>query len=198
MCGLQVLLYGACDRPGPDKDDIAIIVQVTAQHSLRTLLLHPVNSNGTSVILCGCFTLTKVRVHVSELTEQLPLCQSGSSIKVRLHTGLVVNLQSGGGSVTKCEKPSGTLTRSIARGVQLAVMGTDKAASEPGVKQLLKAKVPCASASFLVDWLARPQKDLTEYLLFGSQIDWASELMMAEEARKAPVMSHQMSPQYNA
>ena len=25
---LQVLIYGSCDKPGPDKEDIALIIQV--------------------------------------------------------------------------------------------------------------------------------------------------------------------------
>ncbi|KAL0031707.1 hypothetical protein WJX79_002272 [Trebouxia sp. C0005] len=102
---LQVLMYGACDKPGPAREDIATIIQ------------------------------------------------------------------SGGGTVTKCEKPCNTLTKAIARGTHLAIMSTDRTAADPGVKQLLKARVPCASARFVVEWLAHPEQELSDYLLFDSEIE---------------------------
>ena len=106
-----------------------------------------------------------------------------------------VSLQSGGGSVTKCEKPSSILTKATARGLQLAIMSTERTAVDPGVKQLLKAKVPCASAQFLVEWLAHPQANLDDYMLFGSQAAWAPELFTAAQSRNACSKPHQMSQQ---
>ncbi|KAA6423756.1 MAG: hypothetical protein FRX49_06327 [Trebouxia sp. A1-2] len=126
---LQVLMYGACDKPGPAREDIATIIQ------------------------------------------------------------------SGGGTVTKCEKPCNTLTKAIARGTHLAIMSTDRTAADPGVKQLLKARVPCASARFVVEWLAHPEQELSDYLLFDSEIEWASELVSAAAACVAAVKPHKMSPQ---
>ncbi len=104
-------------------------------------------------------------------------------------------MQSGGGTVTKCEKPCNTLTKAIARGTHLAIMSTDRTAADPGVKQLLKAQVPCASAHFVVEWLAHPAQELSDYLLFDSQIEWAPGLVTAAAARVPAVKPHQMSPQ---
>ena len=104
-------------------------------------------------------------------------------------------LQAGDGTVAKCEKPSGMLSKVISRGVQLAVTSSDKQASDPGVKQLLKAKVPCASAQFLIDWLARPQDDLAGHMLFDSMVAWNAELEAAAEARTVAAKPQPMSAQ---
>lgn len=42
MSAVQVLIYGACDKPGPNKEDIATIVEVrcTCSHDLLLLLVH--------------------------------------------------------------------------------------------------------------------------------------------------------------
>lgn len=104
-------------------------------------------------------------------------------------------MQAGEGTVAKCEKPSGMLSKAISRGVQLAVMSSDKQASDPGVKQLLKAKVPCASAQFLIDWLARPQDDLAGHMLLDSKVAWNAELETAAESRTVAAKPQPMSPQ---
>ena len=104
-------------------------------------------------------------------------------------------MQSGGGTVTKCEKPCNSLTKAIARGTHVAIMSTDRTAADPGVKQLLKAQVPCASARFVVEWLSHPEQQLSGYLLFDSQIEWAPELVAAAAARVPAVKPHHMSPQ---
>ncbi len=161
-------MYGPCDKPGPDKEDIVAIVQVlpTRLPTFSLPILLPA--------VCWC-------------------CSSGVIVYAAQHK--VDLLQSGDGFVTKCENPSSALTKAITRGCQLAVMSTDKIATDPGVKQLLKAKVPCASAQFLIEWLAHPQQDLTDYVLFGSRVEWAPELEMAAMSRMAAVRPHQMSPQ---
>lgn len=104
-------------------------------------------------------------------------------------------VQAGEGIVAKCEKPSGMLSKAISRGVQLAVMSSDKQASDPGVRQLLKAKVPCASAQFLIDWLARPQGDLAGHMLFDSKVAWNADLEAAAESRTVAAKPQPMSPQ---
>ena len=104
-------------------------------------------------------------------------------------------MQAGEGTVAKCEKPSGMLSRAISGGVQLAVMSSDKQASDPGVKQLLKAKVPCAPAQFLIDWLAHPQDDLAGHMLFGSKLAWNADLKAAAESRTVAAKPQPMSPQ---
>ena len=103
-------------------------------------------------------------------------------------------MQAGDGTVVKCEKVSSVLSKAISRGLQLAVMSSDKEASDPVVKQLVKAKVPCASVHFLIEWLAHPQTNLTEHMLFDSEIAWSSELEAAAEARMAPAKPQPMSP----
>ncbi|KAL3154240.1 hypothetical protein ABBQ32_013740 [Trebouxia sp. C0010 RCD-2024] len=126
---LHVLIYGACDGPGPSKDDVALIVQA------------------------------------------------------------------GDGTVTKCEKPSSMLTKAISAGVHLAVMSSNKQASDPGVKQLLKSKVPCTTAQFLIDWLAHPQDDVTDHMLFDSKMAWNADLEAAAEARTVAAKPQPVSPQ---
>lgn len=104
-------------------------------------------------------------------------------------------MQSGGGLVTKCEKPCSTLTKALARGVHLAIMSADRTAADPGVRQLLKANVPCATAHFLVEWLAHPEHQLSDFLLFDSQIEGSAQLVEAAACRVAITRPHQMSPQ---
>lgn len=103
-------------------------------------------------------------------------------------------MQAGDGTVVKCEKVSSMLLKAISRGVQLAVMSSDKEACDPVVKQLLRAKVPCASVHLLIDWLAHPQRDLTEHMLFDSEIAWNPDLEAAAEARMASAKPQPMSP----
>ena len=105
----------------------------------------------------------------------------------------MLGLQSGGGSVSKCDKPSGSLTKAISKGLDLAIMSTDKDLSDAGVKQLLKAKVPCATAQFVVECLAHPHADLNQHILFKSRIGWSAELGKAADLR-ASVREHPMSP----
>ena len=107
---------------------------------------------------------------------------------------IVLGLQSGGGSVSKCDKPSASLTKAMSKGVDVAIMSTDRDVSDAGVKQLLKAKVPCASAQFVIEWLAHPSAKLKEHMLFKSQIGWSSELAKAADSRGASVRQQPMSP----
>ena len=105
------------------------------------------------------------------------------------------SMQAGEGIVAKCEKPSVMLSKAISRGVQLAIMSSDKQASEPGVKQLLQARVPCAPAHFLIDWLAHPQEDLAKHMLFKSEMAWSADLAAAAESRTVAAKPQPMSPQ---
>ena len=78
-------------------------------------------------------------------------------------------IQCGGGSVSKTDKAASTLTKLIAKGLQLAVMSSTKPSADAGVQQLLKAKVPCAAPQFLIDWLAHPKADLSSHMLSSSK-----------------------------
>lgn len=104
-------------------------------------------------------------------------------------------MQAGEGIVTKCEKPSSMLAKAISGGVQLAVMGSDKQASDPGLKQMLKAKIPCTSAQFVIDWLAHPQEDLADHMLFDSKMAWNADLEAAANSRTVAAKPQPMSPQ---
>ena len=93
------------------------------------------------------------------------------------------NAQAGGGAVTKCDKAGSTLPKLLSKGVQLAIMSSSKVMSDAVVQQLVKAKVPCATAHFLIDWLAHPEASLDEHMLFNSQCCWDVRLQHAQQAR---------------
>ena len=94
-------------------------------------------------------------------------------------------MQCGGGSVSKTDKAGSTLTKLIAKGLQLTVVSSSKESADAGVQQLLKAKVPCASSQFLIDWLAHPKADLSSHMLFSSKMTWSEQLQRACKSRSS-------------
>lgn len=94
-----------------------------------------------------------------------------------------VDAQAGGGTVSKCDKAGSTLPKLLSKGVQLAIMSSSKVMSDAVVKQLVKAKVPCATAHFLIDWLAHPEASLNKHMLFNSQCCWNAQLQHAQQSR---------------
>ena len=102
---------------------------------------------------------------------------------VQLRASTASALQAGGGIASKTDKAGSTLTKLIAKGMQLAIVSSLKPSSDAGVKMLVRAKVPCATCQFLVDWLAHPQANLSSHMLFGSKVAWSAELQHAHQSR---------------
>ena len=83
----------------------------------------------------------------------------------------------------------------MTNGLQLAITSSDKSMSDSGIKQLLKAKVPCASSYFVIDWRAHPDAALDKHMLFKSQLAWCDDLLDAVDNRGLVGRQQQMSPQ---
>ncbi|KAK9811029.1 hypothetical protein WJX73_007693 [Symbiochloris irregularis] len=65
--------------------------------------------------------------------------------------------------------------------IDFAVVRSGASRSDVGVQKLLKAKVPCVTREYVIDWLAHPWNELGDHVLFGGKVEGA--LLAAQKAR---------------